>query len=183
MLRDLGLSIAVVAFVSGCLVVGQRDDFEYVCDGSYESGHFVPPSYIAPRKQNVYLPFVWIFNEEPPHDLALDTFDPSYLRTSKPFETIVLESLQIEYRGETPIDLVSLEQPLEQRTHKVAHEQKEMVAETATVVFKGAITRRDNFILKLRGHAIDKQGQQHPFEARGVYQFKERRWSWGPLTA
>lgn len=178
-----GSLLLATLLLTGCMVLGHNDEFEFVRDASHETGHFVPPSYIAKHQQNVYLPFLWIYNEELPHDLSLQTFDPSYLQTSDPFESIVLESLVIQHTGEKPVELIPTALTLEQRTHKVAKGKERVQEDKADVVFTGAITRRDAFVLYLRGYAIDKQGQRHPFEQRNTYQFKERKWVCFPLTA
>jgi hypothetical protein len=179
-----GTSLVLVGtmLLTGCMVVGRLDDFEYDRDASHENGTFVPPSYIARQSHNVYLPFVWLFVDQLPHDLAILKFDHTYTQTSNGFETIVIESLQIERAGEPPVDLISSTEPLEKRTHKIPR-GKEQIGENARILFKGAITSREPFTILMRGYAIDKQGQPHPFEDRKVYQFKESRWTWGPHGA
>ncbi|WP_425617007.1 hypothetical protein NA78x_000673 [Anatilimnocola sp. NA78] len=183
MVRTKCVLLSCVLLLSGCMVIGHNDEFEFDRAASNEVGQFAPDFYIGKTKQNVYAPFFWIYNESPPHDLVMETFDATYHNASKPFETVVIESLQIERAGEAPVELVSSSWPLEDRTHKIPQSSKDKVGEEATVVFKAAITRRDAFVLTMRGYAVNASGERFPFERRQAYQFKERRWVWGLLTA
>jgi hypothetical protein len=79
-----GTSLVLVGtmLLTGCMVVGRLDDFEYDRDASHENGTFVPPSYIARQSHNVYLPFVWLFVDQLPHDLHRVTADRARWRTA-----------------------------------------------------------------------------------------------------
>lgn len=164
-----GLVLLGVMLLTGCVLMRQ-DDFGYVHDAGHKTGAFVPQTYIDENRVNDGLLLVWVYNDVLPHDLAM-TFHADK-ETRDQFESVVIESLQVQHTGEQPVDLVPPTFSLEQRTHKLS-EQK--------IDFPGAIAKRVSFTLSLRGYAIDKQGQRHPFEKREAYEFKGSKWILAPL--
>lgn len=158
-----------VLLLTGCVLMRQ-DNFSYVHDAGHKAGAFVPQTYIDENRIDDGLLLFWVYNDVLPHDVAMAFHADEETRDQ--FESVVIESLQLQHTGERPSDLVPPTFSLEQRTHKLS-EQK--------IEFRGAITKRASFTLSLRGYAVDKQGQRHPFEKREAYEFKGSRWILAPL--
>ena len=164
-----GLSLLAILHFTGCIFMRQ-DNFAYVHDAGHKTGTFVPQTYIDQNRFNDGLLLIWIYNDVLPHDLAMTFYTDKEIGDQ--FESVVIESLQVQHLGEQPIDLVPPAFSLEQRTHKLSENK---------ISFPGAITKRVSFTLTLHGYAIDKQGQRHLFEKREAYEFKGSKWILAPM--
>jgi hypothetical protein len=174
--------IALAVLSSGCMIIGRNDEFEFDKSASHVTGEYAPDFYVDKHKQNVVLPFLWIYAERPPHDVVMLNFDQTYEAASEGYTEVVIDSLTIEREGESPVELVSSALPLAERTYAIAKDSGK-VKDKATVVFKAAIPDRRGFTLSLRGYAVDARGKHFPFERRETYRFEGQRWIVGPMAA
>lgn len=166
----------LLSVYSGCIVVGVRDRFSFDKSSSDKPiGEFVPDYYVQNNTSRVYLPFFRIDREKPPHDLVLLLYDQTYRQSSVGFETIVLESMTVEYSNGGLVDLLSSKAESE-RTLPVAH-GKAVYADCAKLTLKGAIDRRESFVVILTGKAISSTGEEVPFRSKERYQFDGTRWT------
>ncbi len=173
------LSIAVLMgtlllCAPGCLIIGNRDTYTYDLPASSQSGVFWPDTYLWKNEKRVTLPFFRVENERLPHDLRMLTFDQTFMRTDKGFEKFIVDTMVLEFANGETVAVISTETPLSERTFAIP-EPGQFCSEEATRVFKGVITQRTSFTLRISGRAIRDDGEAVPFQATEVYRYDGRR--------
>jgi hypothetical protein len=158
----------------GCLIVGAYDDYSSRSGASTHSGDFAPDLYCSKHTRSFYLPFLRIDWDSRSHDLVVLTYDQTFLKTDTPFESFVLDSLEIQAKEDAPVVLVAPDDPLERRTHEIAR-GRALFDERGKLVFKDAI-RRGSFTVTLSGRAIASDGREVPFSRTARYQYDGRHW-------
>ena len=165
---------ALLLCAPGCLIVGSRDTYTYDLPASSQSGDFCPDTYLWKNERRVTLPFFRIENERLPHDLRMLTFDQTFMRTDEGFREFIVDTMVLEFANGETVAVISSEMPLSDRTFAIPGPGR-FCSEEATRVFKGVITQRASFILRISGKAIRDDGEVVPFQATEVYRYDGRR--------
>ncbi|MFO0914801.1 MAG: hypothetical protein U0795_17720 [Pirellulales bacterium] len=162
--------------ISGCVVLGVRDEYSYDRDKSHAEGAFIPDTYVQKNERSRYLPFVRLDTSRPPHDLVLLTYDQNNSGLSDRYENIELESVQITFDSGEAKTLLSASTAAERQSFPVA-KGDDVLQKEAKVVFGGAIDRLESFTLQYSGRAVTANGENAPFSVREYYKYDGKDWT------
>lgn len=162
--------------VSGCIVVGGRDQFEWSKESAVADGRFVPDTFMDPHTSRTYLPFFRIDLENPPHDLVLLLYDQTYEQSSEGMSHIIINSVTVKTESEGVVTILSEKEPLESRTYKIAKGQ-DLYGPDAKRRFAGAITSRESFTTTIDGTSISDSGEHFPFQRVETFRYLGRKWT------
>jgi hypothetical protein len=175
--RSGTLAVLMLSIAStGCIVIGSRDKFKSQTNQELVVGEFVPDAYISPNDWRMYVPFFRIDREQPPHDLVLHLYDPTYRRTSDGFDHIVLDYVAISFASGKHKTLISRDSPVAGRTFEVAR-GKAVYDDRGSKRFNGAIEYSESFTLTVVGACISSEGERVPFKRLDSYEYSGRDWT------
>lgn len=168
--RGIPALMGVWLCLPGCIIIGNRDRYTYDRSASSQSGVFCPYTYLWENTKTVTLPLFRVENETLPHDLRMLTFDQTYSKTHKGFERFVVDTMTVEFANGETVAIISSDTPISERTF-VIPKDREVFSDDATRVFKGVITQRASFTLRISGTAIGDDGESVPFESNTTYRY------------